>query len=86
MRTLKKIPGGKLLELEWELDGDAIKHIRITGDFFAHPEWCIEEIEKALVGVNVSDAQIKVDEQMIQKNFQIIGFSSSDLQSILGGR
>ena len=45
-----KVPGGKLVRLHAEVDA-AIRRIRISGDFFLHPEEAIEHIEEALVGL-----------------------------------
>lgn len=50
MRVDYKVRNGKLLRLEFELDKDIIKKIKINGDFFIYPETAITEIENILVG------------------------------------
>jgi len=45
-----KVEGGKLIKVQlMERDGK-IQEIKITGDFFLHPEDLIEDLEKALIG------------------------------------
>jgi len=93
MIATKKIPGGKLVTVEWEIKKDAqsasdntygkISSIRITGDFFAHPEWCIEEIEKALVGKEISKIKETIEEKISKNSFQIIGFSADDIEALI---
>lgn len=48
--ALYKVPGGKLVRVEL-FYGDRIEQVRITGDFFLHPEEALEAIEAALTGV-----------------------------------
>ena len=37
----EKVPGGKLLRIKVDYE-DKINTVVITGDFFAHPEECIQ--------------------------------------------
>lgn len=46
-----KVPGGKLVRLKAEV-GETVFSVRISGDFFLHPEEAIEHIEDALVGLS----------------------------------
>ncbi|MFH1650334.1 MAG: hypothetical protein ABIA93_07360 [Candidatus Woesearchaeota archaeon] len=43
--SVLKVPNGKLLRAEVEHDGNRIKKVKITGDFFLHPEEVIIRIE-----------------------------------------
>ena len=45
-----KVEAGKLVKVQLRSEGDKIKEVRITGDFFLHPEELIDELEKTLVG------------------------------------
>lgn len=49
-RAEYKVEGGKLVRVQLEKIGNAIGKIRITGDFFLHPEELIEELERTLEG------------------------------------
>lgn len=68
-----KIQGGKLLQLEKIKD-----NYKITGDFFAHPEEIIEEIEKNLSKLDKSKTANIELEQIFKENL-IVGFALSDL-------
>ena len=45
-----KVPGGKLLRAFTTLREGRIEEVRITGDFFMHPEEVLEELERRLRG------------------------------------
>lgn len=49
-RAEYKVQGGKLIRVQLSVQADRISHIKITGDFFMHPEEFIEELENALIG------------------------------------
>lgn len=50
LRAEYKAEGGKLIKVQMTKKGDKIDSIKITGDFFMHPEDLIDELEKALLG------------------------------------
>lgn len=41
-----------------ETANDKISYIKITGDFFLHPEECIDNLEKILIGILVEKSEI----------------------------
>ncbi len=49
-RATYKVESGKLIKVQLREREGKIQEIRITGDFFLHPEELIEELEKALIG------------------------------------
>ncbi len=78
-----KVPGGKMVRIQMELNGDRITNIRITGDFFLHPEEAIFELERALVGKRVREGEIgSVVEKALSK-CQMVGISPMDLRSAI---
>jgi len=51
-----------LIRVEFDDEGGLLKNVRITGDFFIHPEETVEDIEATLEGVcrsNVADAIVE---------------------------
>lgn len=48
-----KAPKG-VIKVELELAGDAISKITFSGDFFMYPEEALEQLERALLGVELS--------------------------------
>ncbi len=78
-----KVPNGKLLRIETELDDDIISSIKITGDFFIHPETAIVDIEKFLTGIKIKDISDKLEKFIKEKKITLIGFSPADLADAL---
>lgn len=79
----EKIGGGKLLQLEVEIHDGIAQSVRITGDFFLHPEDAVGDLERALVGACWGDTDdflvTKLDEVVLSKNAELVGFTSADL-------
>jgi lipoate---protein ligase len=46
-----KIPGGKLLRVEVEIESGSVLRASVCGDFFAYPEELFEAAEADLAGV-----------------------------------
>jgi lipoate---protein ligase len=76
-----KIPGGKHLKISLDEKDGVIVSISIRGDFFIHPEECIEDIERSLQGVRLSydDVIRNLRESTVLNDITILGF---DLESI----
>ncbi|HLC48059.1 MAG TPA: hypothetical protein VJI13_03205 [Candidatus Norongarragalinales archaeon] len=57
-----KVEGGKLLRMEMELteSGERLKSIKITGDFFIHPEDSLQIVEKTLLMAGIGDGADKI--------------------------
>jgi len=55
LRAEYKAEGGKLIKVQLKKEDDKIGFIRITGDFFMHPEDLIEDFEKALLGCPINE-------------------------------
>lgn len=75
MRIEKKL--GKLVRLDFEY-ADKITSMKITGDFFIHPESAIQEVEELFIGAT---KPISVDASTISA--QIIGFTIPQLEELL---
>ena len=71
----KKVKEGKVLKVEVDCD-EVIRNVRITGDFFLHPEDILEEIEKSIIGL-----ERNADLETIISNIQR-ALSSRDVQMI----
>ncbi|MCX8170776.1 MAG: hypothetical protein N3E47_02210 [Candidatus Bathyarchaeota archaeon] len=53
-----KVEGGKLIKVQLAKREGKIDAIKITGDFFMHPEDLIDELEKALLGCPLNENAI----------------------------
>lgn len=82
----RKVREGKLVKVEVEYD-NAITKLKITGDFFLHPEDILEKIEKSVLGLE-KDVSIDVITSKIQGiveayGAQMIGISPESLAFVI---
>ncbi len=74
-----KVEGGKLLRMELELAGERIKSLKISGDFFIHPEDSLQIIEKALYATSPDADMVKVADNLKElaasQGIQMIGIT-----------
>lgn len=77
----RKVKGGKLIRAQVHFNGDTIRFIKITGDFFMYPEDAIMRIERGLVGKKLESIESVI--QKLFSNIECIGFSYSDLHDII---
>ena len=84
--SVYKVPGGKLLKISLEAEGNKIKSVKITGDFFMHPETGVELIEEAIAGKEINDKLADTIEKTMKKNpiknvgkkrYQMLGLKST---------
>ncbi len=74
-----KVPGGKLLRIDAEVDNDIIKSVKLTGDFFIYPEKGVVLLERALQGKRISDIEETFYKVLKKNKLRVIGFDGSDL-------
>jgi lipoate---protein ligase len=77
----EKVPGGKLLRIKVDYD-NVINSVKITGDFFLHPEESITEIENALVGKSIHDDFAAIIRQATD-GVEFIGISPEAISDVL---
>jgi lipoate-protein ligase A len=78
-----KVKNGKLLRVDFELEDDKIKEIKITGDFFICPEEGILFIENCLKGCKLEDCRERLEETIEKYGIKLVGFSVEDLYKCL---
>ncbi|MBN2517956.1 MAG: biotin--protein ligase [Candidatus Altiarchaeota archaeon] len=74
-----KVPQGKLIRLRAQMEGNRIKEIEITGDFFLHPEERIFELEKALVGLELDERALRPAVAKALADTKMVGVSVDDI-------
>lgn len=85
-QAMEKVSGGKLLVVKVDFT-DKMEKVDITGDFFAHPEESIKEIEKKLTGIKldfdetklIKDLQIIID----KNNYELIGIDAEAIVRVM---
>lgn len=81
-KVLVEDPKGKFLKIFMDFD-DTINEIVITGDFFAHPEQAIDELQESLKGVKADSGEIKkiLKDFFEKKGVRMYGISFEGLYS-----
>lgn len=49
-----KVPGGKLVKVDFAVADDTLREVVVSGDFFLYPEETLEEIRMSLEGLPAS--------------------------------
>lgn len=79
-KVLVEDPKGKFLKIYMDFD-ETINEIVITGDFFAHPEQAIDELQENLTGAKAESGEIKriLEDFFKEKGVRMYGISSEGL-------
>jgi lipoate-protein ligase A len=82
-KSIYKVPDGKLLKinLNYNQKTNKINNVRITGDFFVHPEEAIEMIEEELKNLKLDKINLfeKIQSVVTQNNIELIGLDAESL-------
>lgn len=75
-----KVEGGKLVKVQLAKRGNVIRKIKITGDFFLHPEELVEELEEKLEGrlLDEEDLTEYIRALMEKNEASLLGASPED--------
>lgn len=75
-----KVKDGKLIKVDLFADLGKIRQIKITGDFFLHPEDTIDKIETALKGQRIDESVLSsLIGKILDKNeATLLGASAED--------
>jgi lipoate-protein ligase A len=83
VQRVHKAPGG-LIRATVEMHRRQIEAVSLSGDFFFYPADQLAELEQSLVGTNLDDAQITVEEFYRAHNVESPGVAPSDWSAVLG--
>ncbi len=67
------------IELKFQEKTRHIHSIKITGDFFVHPEETIETLEASLVGIKLEKESLRNKISFVLKDCQLYGFDVDSL-------
>ncbi len=83
----RKVEGGKFARIGIEITDNSISSVKITGDFFLHPENVLEKIEDALKGTklpfNAVEAEKKIVEVLEAEKAKLVGVSAKDIAEMI---
>ncbi len=76
-----KVEGGKLVKVLLSTKAGKIEKVKITGDFFMHPETFIEDLENALPGRSLDEEDLAafIRHLFEKKQVVLLGASPEDL-------
>jgi lipoate-protein ligase A len=81
-----KVPGGKLVVADIEVDANRISVCRIAGDFFLEPDEALEAINEAIVGLSVNSSSEDITRavtQAIPADAVMMGFSPEAIGTVV---
>ena len=85
VKTTAKLGKIVKIKLEYRKESQLIHSIKITGDFFLHPEETIEQLEQGLCGVKLEKDDLKNKIQLVLKDSEFFGFDIDSLVEIILG-
>ena len=83
MRAEYKIPGGKLVSAEVDVDGTRLAKVKITGDFFMHPEEAIVALESVLKGIRIAELEDVVTRFFDRNQVSLFGIAQGDFVKVV---
>ncbi len=79
-----KVVGGKLLRVRLQVEEDVISSIKITGDFFMHPEAAIETLERMLCHIPLrADAVASQVRTFFEADVEVVGAKVEDFVTVI---
>lgn len=81
--AIRKFSGGKLLKVTVRFEYEVIHEVRVTGDFFVHPEEALEIMEEALRGVPITAVRQILESRIKEGGIATVGFKLDDLINMI---
>lgn len=73
-----KVPKGKLVVVDLEVEGDSLRDVRLSGDFFLYPEEALEPLTASLEGAPAGEDEATYEhlvKEAVPKGAELLGFS-----------
>lgn len=83
MQLSYKVPNGKMLNVDIEIEQNKIKEIKLTGDFFIFPNEAIKDIENFLKDTPINQINKNLSNFLKENSIEIIGFSPQDIENLI---
>ena len=78
-----KIPGGKLIYAETVTSDGCLSNVKISGDFFMHPEESINLLEDALKGASLESIEERVRTFFECNKITLFGVKPDDFLNVI---
>lgn len=79
MRGEYKVPGGKLVIADFEVENGKLKNVSINGDFFLEPPEALETISASLEGADAGEDEERLSRRVrdsLAENVEMVGFDA----------
>lgn len=86
MHAEYKVPGGKLVVVDLELDNQRIVSCRVAGDFFLEPDDALESINNAIIGLSQTTSAEGIAQAIrsaLPSDVQMMGFSPEAIGTVV---
>ncbi|MBB1624578.1 lipoate protein ligase C-terminal domain-containing protein [Achromobacter sp. UMC71] len=81
-----KVPGGKLVVADLDVQDGRLANVRISGDFFLEPPEALEAINEGLNGLPADSAELELAvavQSALPANTEMFGFSAEAVAVVL---
>ena len=81
-----KVPGGKLVVADLEVDQHKISHCRIAGDFFLEPDEALDAINEAVIGLPITSSSEDIARAVaaaLHSDVVMMGFSPEAIGTVV---
>ncbi len=87
-KASRKVGGGKLVRVEVSVQDGLVSAVKITGDFFLHPEERLSQIEECFKGLSIGLDVEQMFEKLIKclegkGDFTLYGVSLRDMAEVV---
>lgn len=86
MHAEYKVPGGKLVVADLEVDQHKISHCRIAGDFFLEPDEALDAINEAIIGLPITSSSEDIARAVaaaLPSDVVMMGFSPEAIGTVV---
>ena len=86
MHAEYKVPGGKLVVVDLEVENHRISSCRLAGDFFLEPDDALESINVAIVGLPSSSSSEDIAQAVrssLDSDVVMMGFSPEAIGTVI---
>ncbi|MHA1606678.1 MAG: lipoate protein ligase C-terminal domain-containing protein [Candidatus Freyarchaeota archaeon] len=78
-----KVPRGKMIEAEIELEKELISYVKITGDFYFYPEEELEKLERVLAGRTIEEVRSTILEFIKDRKITLLGIDEDAIVKVI---
>lgn len=81
-----KVPGGKLVVIDLDIQDERLTHVRLSGDFFLEPPEALDTINQALCGLSAQASAEDITtavEAALPADAELFGFSPAAIAVVL---